>query len=98
MTLVLQEKLLDGAELQSVEIDVNEGSQSGVSSGPAGPAGSAGVAQTSLRQGLLGEITDDEVPLVYCVRLLCNRFLLTGFPMGLIPDRQVGRTIANTTF
>ena len=81
--------MIDGVELQSVEIDINEGSQSGVSSGPSGPAGSSGVVQTSLRQGELGQITDDEVPLVYCVRLLCNRFLLTGFPMGLIPDRQV---------
>ena len=42
-----------------------------------------------LREGDVGQITDPEVPLVHAVRLLCSRFLLTGHPMGLIPDRQV---------
>ena len=43
-----------------------------------------------LREGDIGQITDPEVPLVHAVRLLCSRFLLTGHPMGLVPDRQVG--------
>ena len=42
-----------------------------------------------LREGELGSLEDDDVPLVYCVRLLCSQFLLTGYPQGLAPDRKV---------
>ncbi len=41
------------------------------------------------RPGDIGSLLDNEVPLVYCTRLLCSQFLLTGYDKGLIPDRQV---------
>ncbi|ESO95031.1 hypothetical protein LOTGIDRAFT_160793 [Lottia gigantea] len=36
-----------------------------------------------------GNITDNEMPLVYCVRLLCRRFLLSGNKLELILDKFV---------
>ncbi|XP_050396465.2 huntingtin [Patella vulgata] len=36
-----------------------------------------------------GDITDNEMPLIYCVRLLCRRFLLSGTKQGLILDKCV---------
>lgn len=41
------------------------------------------------RVGDIGCFTDGCCPLVYCTRLLCSRFLLTGFQQGLILDREV---------
>lgn len=42
------------------------------------------------REGDIGNLTDDdEAPLVYCSRLLCSKFLLTGHKQGLITDRAV---------
>ncbi|XP_041368406.1 huntingtin-like isoform X2 [Gigantopelta aegis] len=35
----------------------------------------------------VGSILGDEMPLVYCVRLLCRRFLLQGEHGALIPDK-----------
>ena len=35
----------------------------------------------------VGSILGDEMPLLYCVRLLCRRFLLQGEPGVLIPDK-----------
>ncbi|ELT98253.1 hypothetical protein CAPTEDRAFT_220329 [Capitella teleta] len=46
-------------------------------------------AKDPLRQGNIGSFDDGEVPLVYCVRWLCSRFLFTGFPRGLTLDRHV---------
>jgi hypothetical protein len=41
-----------------------------------------------MRGGDIGALTDsDEMPVVHCARLLCSKFLLTGHPHGLIPDR-----------
>ncbi|XP_029645621.1 huntingtin isoform X2 [Octopus sinensis] len=37
----------------------------------------------------VGHYCDGEVPLVYCIRLLCRRFLLSGTPQGLISDKTV---------
>ena len=48
----------------------------------------AGV-QSGPREGDVGSLLDDEIPLVYCVRMVCQRFLLTGYPQGLTPDRKV---------
>ena len=60
-----------------MDIDTSEASASG-----------NGVPQ--LREGDIGALTDtDEVPLVYCGRLLCSKFLLTGHQQGLIGDRAV---------
>lgn len=42
----------------------------------------------SVRDGYIGDLYED-VPLLYCTRLLCSRFLLTGHQQGLISDRQV---------
>ncbi|XP_078660473.1 huntingtin-like [Branchiostoma floridae x Branchiostoma belcheri] len=39
--------------------------------------------------GDVGHYTDEEVPLIHCVRLLCSSFLLTGHEKGLIRDREV---------
>jgi len=36
-----------------------------------------------------GSLNDNEVPLVYLTRLLCSRFLLTGYQSGLVPDSKV---------
>ena len=52
---------------ECLQIDVSEAIQ---------PA--AAVPQITVRQGDIGSITDDEVPLIHCVRLLASRFLLTG--------------------
>ena len=54
------------------------------------PASQNANQSRRLREGDVGQITDDDIPLIHAVRLLCSRFLLTGYPMGLIPDRQVG--------
>ena len=79
-TLLLKlQDINDSSSNRSVDMDISE-------SAPA----SQNVNQGSiLREGDVGQITDTEVPLVHAVRLLCSRFLLTGHPMGLIPDRQV---------
>ncbi|XP_005093645.2 huntingtin [Aplysia californica] len=34
-------------------------------------------------------LKEDEVPLLFYLRLLCKRFLLTGVPEGLVSDKQV---------
>ena len=49
------------------------------------------IAATSkcFRPGDVGSMTDSELPLVHCVRLLCSKFLLTGHKQGLVPDRLV---------
>ena len=36
-----------------------------------------------------GSLNDNEVPLVYLARVLCARFLLTGYPRGLVSDARV---------
>ena len=53
------------------------------------PASQNANQGSMLREGDIGQITDPEVPLIHGVRILCSRFLLTGYPMGLITDRQV---------
>ena len=64
---------------ESLEIDVSEAIQ---------PA--ATTSHATLRDGDIGSIIDDDdIPLLHCIRLLCSRFLLTGYPQGLIPDKQV---------
>ena len=73
---VVSEDQLSGNMEETLEIDVSEAIQPGH------------ICQLS-REGDIGSITDNEVPLVYCVRLLSSKFLLTGYPNGLIPDRQV---------
>nr|XP_006822985.1 PREDICTED: huntingtin [Saccoglossus kowalevskii] len=42
-----------------------------------------------IRDGDIGSYTDNEVPLVHCVRLMCAAYLLTGYKKGLIPDKLV---------
>ena len=40
-----------------------------------------GAADTSVRDGDIGVLfSDDVIPVHYCVRLLCSKFLLSGFP------------------
>ena len=79
-TLLLKlQDINDSSSNRSVDMDISESAPTGQN-----------VNQGSiLREGNVGQITDTEVPLVHAVRLLCSRFLLTGHPMGLIPDRQV---------
>ena len=79
-TLLLKlQDINDSSSNRSVDMDISESATA-----------SQYVNQGSiLRKGDVGQITDTEVPLVHAVRLLCSRFLLTGHPMGLIPDRQV---------
>ena len=65
-------------DLQVYDIDVSEAIQPTASS------------QMALRQeGDIGSLTDGGVPIVHCIRILCSRFLLTGYQQGLIPDRMV---------
>ena len=47
------------------------------------------ATQIILREGDIGHITDNDIPLVHLVRLLASKFLLTGYQQGLIPDRHV---------
>ena len=61
---------VDGVE--NLEIDVSEAIQ------PASSNGSLGSTAQVLRDGDIGSMTDDEIPLVHCVRQLASRFLLTG--------------------
>ncbi|CAG5125625.1 unnamed protein product, partial [Candidula unifasciata] len=49
-------------------------------------ASSESVEQIQVEQESLKE---DEVPLLFYLRLLCKRFLLTGVPDGLVTDKQV---------
>ena len=43
-----------------------------------------------LLPGDIGTILDsDTAPLVYCVRLISSKLLLTGYPQGLIADKLV---------
>ncbi len=91
----------DSASNRSVELEGSEavsgaeggGGAAGVpgsgAAGTAGPGARAAGGSPPLRDGDIGLITDPDVPLLHAVRLLCTRFLLTGHPMGLIPDRQV---------
>lgn len=37
----------------------------------------------------IGSFTDGELPLLYCVRLICRRFLLSGTKSDLVPDRAI---------
>ncbi|CAH1783183.1 unnamed protein product [Owenia fusiformis] len=52
------------------------------------PGKASGDTET-ICPGPIGSVTDDEIPIVYCTRLLCSKFLLTGYPQNLIPDRMV---------
>lgn len=51
---------------ESLEIDVSEAIQPTLAS------------HVALREGDIGSVTDDDIPLVHCVRQLSSRFLLTG--------------------
>nr|CAM12495.1 Huntingtin [Branchiostoma floridae] len=51
--------------------------------------GSEVTASAERMMGDVGHYTDEEVPLIYCTRLLCSSFLLTGHEKGLIRDREV---------
>ncbi|XP_078588724.1 huntingtin-like isoform X3 [Branchiostoma floridae x Branchiostoma japonicum] len=51
--------------------------------------GSEVAPSTERMMGDVGHYTDEEVPLIYCTRLLCSSFLLTGHEKGLIRDREV---------
>eukprot|EP00058_Branchiostoma_floridae_P006836 XP_002592324.1 hypothetical protein BRAFLDRAFT_101261 [Branchiostoma floridae] len=51
--------------------------------------GSEVAASAERMMGDVGHYTDEEVPLIYCTRLLCSSFLLTGHEKGLIRDREV---------
>ena len=74
----LHSRTPSGEDTNSMGIDVSESIQSGTIT-------SAGV----VREGDIGDLLDRDIPLVHCARLLCTRFLLTGYPRGLIPDKQV---------
>ncbi|XP_070540509.1 huntingtin-like isoform X2 [Ptychodera flava] len=56
---------------------------------------SSGSSSTTLsstariREGDIGNYTDNNVPLIHCVRLMCASYLLTGYSKGLTPDRFV---------
>ncbi|GAB6024871.1 hypothetical protein CHUAL_009985 [Chamberlinius hualienensis] len=39
--------------------------------------------------GNIGDFLDSDVPLVYCARLLCSSFLLTGSKGSLMPEKHV---------
>jgi hypothetical protein len=46
--------------------------------------------QMPLQDGAIGSFASDtEKPIVYCMRLLSSRFLLTGYKFGMTPDRVV---------
>ena len=48
------------------------------------------MSSSQTRDGDIGSLVDgDEVALVFLTRLLCHRFLLTGYQFGLVPDRRV---------
>ena len=66
-------------ELPLVDVDITESIQ------PGAPV----PGSKCIRQGDIGSITDSDVSLEYCVRLLCSKFLLTGHKQGLLPDRLV---------
>lgn len=40
-------------------------------------------------QGIPDTLKDDEVPLLFYLRLICKRFLLTGVTEGLVADKKV---------
>ncbi|XP_013398873.1 huntingtin [Lingula anatina] len=43
-----------------------------------------------VKTGNIGDfISLDEAPITYCARLLCSKFLLTGYPEMIFPDRVV---------
>ena len=51
------------------------------------PANKSDSAKVLVKEGDIGSIIDQEaIPLQYCVRLLASKFLLTGYPSGLLPD------------
>ena len=76
-TLNTQEDILD--------YDVSEAIQ------PTATTAASVAACAVMREGNIGSLLDEsEAPLLYSVRLLVSRFLLTGHPEGLVPDRQVG--------
>ncbi|XP_055860312.1 huntingtin-like [Biomphalaria glabrata] len=50
------------------------------------PSGVEAIQQITMEQDSLQEV---DVPLLFYMRLLCKRFLLTGMTEGLVPDKQV---------
>uniref|UniRef100_A0A061QFU3 Putative huntingtin n=1 Tax=Cupiennius salei TaxID=6928 RepID=A0A061QFU3_CUPSA len=47
------------------------------------------LLKVEFKVGNIGTFTDADVPLKYCIRLLCSSFLLSGSPGSCIPDRNV---------
>ncbi|KAG1678706.1 Huntingtin [Nymphon striatum] len=47
------------------------------------------VQSTRFQVGDIGSFIDEDVPLLYCTRLLCSSFLLTGYPGSVIPDQNI---------
>ena len=43
----------------------------------------------AVREGDIGCLLGDDLPLLYCARVLCSKFLLSGYRHGLIPDQQI---------
>ena len=70
---------LNDDESPSIEVDITDATQ---------PIAAVSMSKC-FRPGDIGSMTDSDLPLVHCVRLLCSKFLLTGHRQGLLPDRLV---------
>lgn len=54
---------------------------------PSGSSSSGGRGAVAIWEGDVGSVTDEDAsPLVFCVRLLASKFLLTGHVNGILPD------------
>jgi huntingtin len=47
------------------------------------------VVNNYLRDGDIGSLLGDDPPLLYCTRVLCSKFLLSGHRHGVISDGEV---------
>ncbi|XP_064630020.1 huntingtin-like [Lineus longissimus] len=77
-TGVSQDLLNGNSEMENLDADTSESSQV------------PSPTQLPLKDAAIGTFTSDtDKPMVYCIRLLSSRFLLTGFKFGMTPDRVV---------
>ncbi|XP_074640755.1 huntingtin-like [Tubulanus polymorphus] len=73
----VSQDMINGNELETLDVATPASSQTS-------------PTQTPIRDSSIGEFSDvHTIPVNYCVRLLTSRFLLTGFKLGLMPDRTV---------
>ncbi|XP_038046111.1 huntingtin-like [Patiria miniata] len=81
----LDARRLVGSDLLRVEeMDLQDDTSREDSSAKNSP-----TSEVKTKQGDIGHYTDEDYPIIHCIRLLGSTYLLTGYTGGSMPDRSV---------